>query len=59
VNYLWGKTALNLLKKESPSVAAVYFVVRTDDIAYIIKSSYKLFAPMVLLVVIRAVYRMN
>ena len=33
-----GKAALNLLKKEGPSVVAVYFSINPDDVAYIMKS---------------------
>lgn len=33
-----GKTALEILKKEGPSVVAVYFAISSDDVAYIMKS---------------------
>jgi len=33
-----GKAALYLLKKEGPSVVAVYFAISLDDVAYIMKS---------------------
>lgn len=33
-----GKAALDLLKKEGPSVVAVYFAISPDDVAYIMKS---------------------
>lgn len=33
-----GKAALDLLKKEGPSVVAVYFAISSDDVAYIMKS---------------------
>jgi N-acyl-D-amino-acid deacylase len=33
-----GEAALGLLKKEGPSVVAVYFAISSDDVAYIMKS---------------------
>lgn len=33
-----GEAALDLLKKEGPSVVAVYFAISPDDVAYIMKS---------------------
>jgi len=33
-----GEAALDLLKKEGPSVVAVYFAISSDDVAYIMKS---------------------
>ena len=33
-----GKAALDILKKEGPSVVAVYFAISSDDVAYIMKS---------------------
>ena len=33
-----GKTAIDLLKEEEPSVVAAYFSISPDDVAYIIKS---------------------
>ena len=33
-----GKAALDLLKKEGPSVVAVYFAISPDDVSYIMKS---------------------
>ena len=33
-----GEAALELLKREGPSVVAVYFAINLDDVAYIMKS---------------------
>ena len=38
-----GEAALDLLKKEGPSVVAVYFAINSDDVAYIMKSPLQVF----------------
>jgi len=38
IGLLPGEAALELLKKEGPSVVAIYFAMSSDDVAYIMKS---------------------